>query len=574
MVGKFVKFFESTGHKLVPSSSLLPPDPSVLLTAAGMQQFKPYYTFELDPLRDFGAARVISVQKCFRTSDIEEVGDATHCTFFEMLGNFSFGDYFREEAIAWAYKFITEELGVSLDRMYVTVFGGEGAVPKDEASYEIWKKLGVPEEKIKWSGMADNFWGPTGKEGPCGPTTEIYVDGVEVWNVVFNEYYSSGSREELLALKVKLEKLAKPGIDTGMGLERLLMTLNGYKNVYETDVLFGLFDLGLKAGLSERRARLFADHLRSSSFLISDSIRPSNREAGYILRRLLRRMLADNLSEEILQKGVNWVVEKYRETYPSLKSDEILAVILEEKKKFEKVINNGLKELGKLDRVNIETAFKLYESHGLPFDLIMDFVPEGRREGLSYAAFEERFKKHQEASRAGAEKKFGGHGLVLDTGELKAGSEADLVKVTRLHTATHLLQAALRKVLGDTVSQKGSDITVDRARFDFGFERKLTEEEIKKVEVLVNEKIALALPVKFVKMPLEEAKKTGALFFFKEKYPSEVNVYFVGESLSEAVSAEFCGGPHVKNTSEIGTFKILKDEGVGAGMRRIRVNVL
>ena len=574
----FFKFFRDKGHVIIPSSSLIPDDPSVLLTTAGMQQFKRYFTGELDAEKDFGAARTASIQKCFRTSDIESVGDESHLTFFEMLGNFSFGGpdapdgvgagYFKREAILWAYEYVTQVLGVSPERLRVSVFAGEKEIPFDKESFDIWhKELGFPAEKISKSGRADNFWGPTGDEGPCGPTTEIYVDDIEIWNLVFNEYYQNRDGT--------LRRLEIKGVDTGMGMERLLAVMQGVKDIFETDIFHPLVSKirELTPGLETRIQRVLADHLRGSVFLIADGVRPSNKEAGYILRRLLRRILAYQIQYDIHGDLFNLSYEanrnKFSHSYPEVKDPRILEVMQSEKDKFEKVIANGIAELKKFPKISGQEAFYLYESFGLPFELIKELAPEQTKE-LHLSEFEKEFKKHQEISRAGMERKFGGHGLILDTGELKARDEAELKKVLRLHTATHLLQAALRQVLGSEVRQMGSDITVERTRFDFTFSRKMTAEEIKKTEDLVNEVIRKDLPVAFKEMPKSEAEKTGALFYFREKYPEKVKVYFVGHTLEDAFSKEFCGGPHVTHTGEIGKFKIAKEEAVGAGVRRIR----
>ncbi|MDP2695774.1 MAG: alanine--tRNA ligase [bacterium] len=573
----FLNFFEKNGHTIVPSSSLIPDDPSVLLTTAGMQQFKKYFTGELDAQVDFKSQNTTSSQKCFRTSDIDEVGDKTHLTFFEMLGNFSFGGYFKREAIKYAYEFITEKLGIEPARIRVTVFAGDSAtadggvgVPYDKESYDIWhKEIGLSADKISKHNRQENFWGPTGNEGPCGPTTEIYVDNVEIWNIVFNEYYCKPDKS--------LEKLKMPGVDTGMGLERLVVMMQGVDNVFETDIFHPIMSkiFELRPGLDARVARILSDHLRSSIFLIGDGVRPSNKEAGYILRRLLRRVLAYQVTYDIhadlFPSVAKIVADKFGTFYPEVKKiDEILEVLEMERQKFQTAITTGLSKLKKYENVTGQDAFYLYETFGLPFEIVKELAPAEAVKNLSRQDFDEEFKKHQELSRAGAEKKFGGHGLILDTGELKAHDEEELGKVLRLHTATHLLQAALRKVLGDEVKQRGSDITAERTRFDYSFTRKPTPEELKQVEDIINEVVGKDLPVGFIEMSKEEAEKTGALYFFKERYPEKVKVYYVGHSLDEAFSKEFCGGPHVERTSIIGNFKIAKEESIGAGVRRIR----
>ncbi len=595
---KFLDFFAGKGHAVVPSSSLIPDDPSVLLTTAGMQQFKPYFIGKANAEKDFGSKNTVSIQKSFRTSDIDEVGDESHLTFFEMLGNFSFGGYFKKEAIQYAHEFITKVCGLEID--YVSVFEGDMSVPEDTESAEIWKSLGI--SNIKKFGRADNFWGPTGNEGPCGPTTEIYVKNaggksIEIWNLVFNEHYQNPDKT--------LRKLEVPGVDTGMGLERLAMVLQKKGNIFETDLFKPILDL-LGAHLSDRSKRIVADHVRGSVFLIADGIVPSNKEQGYVLRRLIRRAslhlkrqglekyqdVQGLKSWKSIQDVANYIIELYGEipqyTYLLEGGQQIISLMREETGKFSRTFAKGLKKFqdfvlrkepkGKYGNVGVahdqsflygDNAFYLYQSFGFPREVMKDLCTE---EGIGFddKGFDEEFKRHQEKSRAGAEKKFGGHGLILDTGELKAANEEELKNVTRLHTATHLLQKALRNVLGEEVKQAGSDITVERTRFDFSFARKLTPEEIAKVEAEVNEIIKKDLPVSFKEMPIEEAKKTGALYFFKEKYPEKVKVYYVGESIESAWSKEFCGGPHVTHTGEIGKFKIIKEEAVGAGVRRVR----
>ena len=560
---KFLDFFKQRGHTIVPSSSLLPDDPSVLFTTAGMQQFKPYYTGQANAMKDFGSLNTVSIQKSMRTSDIDEVGDESHLTFFEMLGNFSFGGYFKEEAIKYAHEFITKELGLKID--YISVFKGEKEIPADEDSEKIWKKT-APEIEIKKFGREDNFWGPTGNEGPCGPTSEIYANGTEIWNLVFNEYYCHSDG--------KLEKLKTPGIDTGMGLERLAVAAQNKKNIFETDLLEPILKL-TPLELDEKIKRIIADHSRSIAFLVSDGVMPSNKERGYVLRRLMRRVITHNFTAKadltLMHDIFAKIVEIYGPYYLELNANTIIHEFDNEKEKFEKTLAQGLKESEKMTVISAAEAFRLYESFGLPYEIIKEISGE-KAKSLNRENFEQEFKKHQEKSRAGAEKKFGGHGLLLDTGELKAGNEEELKKATRLHTATHLLHAALRKILGDEVKQAGSDITAERLRFDFTFPKKLTPEEIKNIEDLVNEIIQKDLPVTKEEMPYEEALKTGALSFFKLKYPPMVNVYTVGPK-NNWFSRELCGGPHVSHTKEIGRFSIKKEEAVGAETRRIRALV-
>ncbi len=564
---KFLEFFAQRGHVVVPSSSLIPDDPSVLLTTAGMQQFKKYYTGEADPIKDFGSKNTVSIQKSFRTSDIDEVGDESHNTFFEMLGNFSFGGYFKKEAITYAHEFITKELGLLID--YVTVFEGDEEVPADEEAEKVWQSLGV--KNIKKLGRSENFWGPTGKEGPCGPTTEIYVKGVtaEIWNLVFNEYYCKD--DKLSPLKIK-------GVDTGMGLERLATAMQNKKNVFETDLFAPLTEL-LPQGIAIHHKRIITDHLRGSTFLLADGVRSSNKEAGYVLRRLMRRTFVYEkmykVPDHVFDAIIHDVVHEYYEFYPELtrENNAIREEFKSEREKFGRTLDRGIKELGKTSEINAENAFRLYETFGLPFEIIKELGGE-RAKNFTRPAFDEEFKKHQEISRAGQERKFGGHGLLLDTGELKAADARELKIVTRLHTATHLLNSALRKVLGPEIEQDGSDITALRTRFDFTHPRKLTPPEIKQVEDLVNEAVKRDLKVEYEEMPYREALQLGALHFFRDKYPSTVKVYTAYDpQTGEVFSQELCGGPHVTHTGEIGHFKIIKEESSSAGVRRIRAVV-
>jgi alanyl-tRNA synthetase len=530
-----------------------------------MQQFKPYYLGEKSPHGN----KVVSCQKCVRTSDIEEVGDKNHLTFLEMLGNFSFGGYFKEESIKMAYDFLFKELKMPLEKAFFTVFEGDKNVPEDKESIEIWKKLGVKEGSIKKFGRKDNFWGPTGEEGPCGPTTEIHfydADGeTEVWNLVFNEYYQDKNG--------KLTPLKQKGVDTGMGLERLAMINQGKDSVFETD----LFEPIIKQFPErlEKETRVIADHIKTSVFLISEGIIPSNVEKGYILRRLLRRAIRYGkileTQKRFLVSLAEIVINIYKDVYPELKNKEkeILTVIEEESEKFEKTLEKGLVELRNSLMHNqllekgvkeiVSKLFFFYQSYGFPLELSLEeierhseFQDIGLEEEIK-KGFQGEIKKHQEVSQVGAEKKFGGVG------------EGATQESAKLHTATHLLHTALRKVLGEHVKQMGSDITPQRLRFDFSHTQKMTKEEIEKVEAIVNEIIRKGLEVKKEEMKYQDAINSGALAFFKEKYPETVNVYTIGD-----FSKEICAGPHVKNTSELGSFKITKEESSSAGVRRIR----
>lgn len=559
------------------SFSLIPDDPSVLLTTAGMQQFKKYYTGEADPMKDFNSLNVCSIQKSFRTSDIDEVGDDSHLTFFEMMGNFSFGGYFKKEAIEYAHEFITKEMGLVIS--YVTIFKGSDTVPKDTESEKIWKTLGVA--NVQEEGMEDVFWGPTGTSGPCGPTTEIYcknADGrdVEIWNIVFNEFFCNGSREQLLKGNAALTPLEKKGIDTGMGFERLAMISQNKKNIFETDLFAPIIqkiDIHIPGRSSEHAKRIIADHIRASVFLIADGVRPSNKGVGYILRRLMRRIIFYGIEDTLPAQEI---VKLYQGFYQELgeQREEINRIFIDEYFLFSHALKRGLEKHKTMDSIDAKTAFYLYQSFGLPYEIIKDFDGGRRTQNLTHEQFDEEFRKHQELSRAGLEKKFGGHGLLLDTGELKAADENELKIVTRLHTATHLLQAALRKVLGPKVTQQGSDITAARTRFDFSFPRKLTSDEIKQVEDAVNKAVRRDYAVEYKEMPFDEAVKSGALHFFREKYPGTVKVYSVFDPKTrEVFSRELCGGPHVAHTGEIGHVKIFKEEASSAGIRRIRASV-
>src|SRR3989339_152205 len=555
---KFIKFFQERGHKLVPSASLMPTDPSVLFTTAGMQQFKYYYTGQADATKDFGSLNTVTIQKCVRTSDIDEVGDESHLTFFEMLGNFSFGGYFKKEAIQYGYDFIVKEMGLKID--YVSVFEGSDGVPADDESEKYWKELD-PNIVVKRFGRKDNFWGPTGAEGPCGPTTEIYVNGLEVWNIVFNQYYQYADK--------KLESLKTPGIDTGMGLERLVMVSQGVSTIFDTDLLRPIMEL--IPSMEERKKRIVTDHARAVAFMLSDGFRPSNKEAGYVLRRIMRRLIVYafqfKIEKQIISNLFRMVQEIYDGYYPELDINLIISEFSTEKDKFDNTLERGMRELDKIDDLNAVNAFHLYESFGLPYEIIKE-VGGDKAKSLNRDNFDEEFKKHQELSRAGAEKKFGGHGIAK--GDLTAANEEELVIKIKYHTTTHVLQSALRKVLGNDVHQSGSDINAERLRFDFSFDRKMTSEEIRQVEDTINQAISDDLAVSFEDMRYQDAIDSGALAFFKLKYPEMVTVYTIGDP-GDYFSKEVCGGPHVRRTGEIGHIKIAKEEAVSAGIRRIRI---
>ncbi|MFC1625388.1 alanine--tRNA ligase [Patescibacteria group bacterium] len=534
---KFLDFFKEKGHKIVQSSSLIPDDPSVLLTTAGMQQFKPYYMNEESPYGN----KTASIQKSFRTSDIEEVGDESHLTFFEMLGNFSFkhepaspaGGYFKKEAIEYAHEFITKEMNLKID--YITVFEGDFETLADEESEKIWQEIDS-NIKIKKAGREDNFWGPTGNEGPCGPTTEIYVNDLEIWNIVFNEYFCDKEKN--------YKKLDKPGVDTGMGLERLAMVVQNKKNIFETDLFEPIMSMA-------KNNRIIADHLRATVFLMADGVIPSNTNRGYILRRLIRRVV----KQGEISKIAEIIIEIYKDFYPELEKnkEKILKEVEKEKESFEKTLKKGEKELGKLgQKISGKQAFDLFSTYGYPIDLIKDSGKD-----VDEKEFKKEFEKHQELSRTASVGMFKG-GLV------EAGEET-----TKLHTATHLLLAALREVLGDHVIQKGSNITPERLRLDFSHPEKLTDQQKQEIEKIVNEKIKEDLPIQHKEMTLEQAKKKGALGVFESKYKDKVRVYSINN-----FSREICGGPHVEKTGQLGKFKIKKEEAISTGVRRIKAVLL
>lgn len=556
---KFLKFFEDRGHKIVPSSSLLPDDESVLFTTAGMQQFKPYYLNGGLAERDFGVKNVTSIQKCVRTGDINEVGDDTHLTFFEMLGNFSFGGYERKEAIKYAYDFITKEM--KLDISYVTVYKGNENVPKDEESKKIWQEIGVTD--IREEGT-DVFWGPTGDSGPCGPTTEIYCknaagENVEIWNIVFNEYFCDSSREKLDKGEAKLTKLPTLGVDTGMGLERLVSIVQNKKNVYDTD----LFN-----NENTREDRIIADHVRAIIFMLSDGAKPSNKGSGYVLRRLIRTIIS--IKDVNLEKLVDFFINKYSKLYFILDKYQILLEFNIEKSAYEKAYNNTQTEIKKYQG-QLLTGYKAFGISSTLGTRPSDIISIANKSGVSPSpAFEEEYeeavKKHQELSRTSS------------AGMFKGGLANHNEKTIRLHTAHHLLLAGLQAIVSPDIKQRGSNITEDRLRMDFMCDRKLTDEEKKKVEDWVNDKIEKGLNVAHKEMPLSEAEKIGAQMEFGAKYPEVVSVYFIEDKDGSIISKEFCGGPHVSNTSELAAnpdgvpkhFKIQKEEAVASGIRRIK----
>ncbi len=576
---RFLKFFEKRGHVIIPSASLVTPDEKgitnpTLFNTAGMQPLVPYLLGEPHPQ----GTRLVDVQKVLRTVDIDDIGDKTHATFFEMLGNWSLGDYFKQEAINWSYDFLTskeEGLGLDPNRLYVTVFEGDENAPRDEEAANIWREI-FSKNKIEGNRIfylpAKKNWWEAGDNGPCGPDTEMYYDVsnkfkgkgltheeflkaddnrdvVEIWNDVFMQYEKKDGKI--------IAKLPKPSVDTGAGLERLCMTLQGVDNIYDTDLLKSTIDKIklISSNYNEKSARIVADHVRASVMLISDGVIPSNSDRGYVLRKLIRRAVRHfdklQINSNIIEIVEN-IQNKYKDIYNNVVDSSILNVIKDEEIKFKETLSRGLKEFEKGT-----DAFTLFSSYGFPLELTLELAKE-KGVGVDVKDFEDKFRSHQELSRKGAEQKF--KGGLADTSEMSV----------KYHTATHLLHQALHDVLGDKVMQKGSNITPERLRFDFAHGSKMTDEEKKKVEDMVNSKIAEALPVNQVMMLRTEAEKTDARHFFGEKYGDEVSIYYIGKDLNSAYSKEFCGGPHVKNTSELGKFKIQKEEAVSAGVRRIK----
>lgn len=574
---RFLAFFEKRGHAILPSAPLVPEnDPTVLFNTAGMQPLVPYLMGREHPAGD----KLADVQKCVRTGDIDDIGDNTHLTFFEMLGNWSLGAYFKEEAIKWSFELLTnKEEGFGLDpkRLYVTVFAGDENAPKDEDAARIWESVGMPKHRIYFKDASANWWPAVkGKDtwtGPTGPCSEMFYDLtpeglgdlspeeynkadeeqkiVEIWNDVFMEYEKQNGKI--------VGKLAKKNVDTGAGLERITTVLQNKSNVFDTDIFEGLMAETKKVSSSLRSQRIIADHIRSSVMLIADGVTPSNTDQGYVLRRLIRRAVFSTdskiLTKETIDALVNVIVIFYREVYSNIfaQSEKIKEEITKEVGRFEKTLLQGEKEFEKG-----ADPFTLFTSYGFPFELTQELA-KAKGVTVDREAFDIEFKKHQDLSRVGAEQKF--KGGLADTSD----------KSLQYHTATHLLHMALRKVLGEHVQQKGSNITPERLRFDFAHTGKMTDEEKKAVEKIVNDAIVAKLPMQQVILSKEDAENTGALHFFGEKYGNQVSVYFVGNSLETAISKEFCGGPHVKNTADLkGTFKILKEEAVSAGVRRIK----
>ena len=572
---KYLNFFKNHEHKVIPSAPLIPEnDPSVLFTTAGMQPLVPYLLGEKHP----EGKRITDYQKCLRTNDIDEVGDNRHLTFFEMLGNWSLGDYFKKESVQMSFEFLTKELGIPAEKLSVTCFAGDEDAPRDEFTAQCWKDAGIPEERIYFYGKDDNWW-IAGEEGPCGPDTEMFYDTgkpacsencqpscdcgkyVEIWNNVFMEYFKSEDGT--------YTKLKQQNVDTGLGLERMTMLLQGKETPFDTELFAPVMDKLKelsKVDIIESR-RIVAEHLRASMMIIADGGRPSNIDRGYVLRKLIRRMarhlnkMQIDLSE--LSNLIELDIDILKELYPELdkNKDTIKQVIIEEKDKFMKTLSHGEKEFEKAinkakqenrDVIDGQTIFKLYETYGFPPEITADLAKEQGFK-IDNSEFEKLFKEHQKKSRMGSEHKF------------KGGLAEQNEKTIAYHTATHLLHKALQMVLGDHATQKGSNITTERLRFDFSHPEKMTKEQLQQVEDIVNEQIQRDLPVTCEEMTLEEAKNAGAMGLFESKYGDKVKVYTIGD-----FSKEICGGPHVKHTGELGHFKIKKEESSSAGVRRIK----
>jgi alanyl-tRNA synthetase len=576
----YVNFFKERGHTYIRSASLIPEnDPTVLFTTAGMHPLVPYLLGEKHP----GGKRLVNFQKCIRTGDIEEVGDASHLTFFEMLGNWSLGDYFKKDSIEFSFDLLKDVLKIGKDQLAVTAFEGEEGIPKDTETAEHWKRLGMREDQIFFYGRKDNWWGPAGQTGPCGPDTEIFFDNgqkkcgpncgpackcgkyTEIWNNVFMQYFKDKDG--------KFTPLKQQNVDTGMGLERVLCVVNNLKTVYDTSLFTGIIGKleelsGKKYADDMRSFRIVADHLRASTFLLGDGVVPSKIGQGYILRRLIRR--ASRYMSSLGIEGINMqkisevIVREYSAAYPELEKnkDTIYSQITSEEEKFHKTLRKGLRrfdemisENGDSKILDGEAVFRLYDTYGFPIELTQELAAE-KGFAVSEEDFNNRFKEHQEKSRAGSDQVF--KGGLADASEM----------TTRLHTATHLLNSALRKFVDPHIQQKGSNITPERLRFDFNLDRKVEPDELKKIEDFINELIKSDIPVVCEELPYEKAKERNAIGCFQDKYDEIVKVYSIGD-----VSIELCGGPHVKSTGEIGCFKITKEESSAAGVRRIKAVV-
>ncbi|MBR5669190.1 MAG: alanine--tRNA ligase [Spirochaetales bacterium] len=581
---KFIDFFVSKGHVQISGASVIPEnDPTVLFTTAGMHPLVPYILGQPHP----AGKRLTDYQKCIRTKDIDNVGDPHHLTCFEMLGNWSLGDYFKKEMIPWSYEFLTKELGIDPDKLSVTVFEGEEGIPRDTESAEIWNRCGIPYERIHFMPREDNWWGPAGETGPCGPDTEMFIDTgreacgpdckpgcscgkyFEIWNDVLMGYQKTKDG--------KFVEMERKCIDTGMGIERTIAILQGKKSVYETEVMQPILKkIGELAGVTygdnektDVSMRIIADHIRTSTFILGDQrgVSPSNVGQGYILRRLIRRAVRNGkhlgIEGAFLAKVAEVVIDMYAEPYPELvqNKDRVYNELTAEENKFSETLEKGEKQFDKmtffLEKQGVKeiaggSAFKLYDTYGFPIELTQELAAE-KGFTVDVKGFQEAFAKHQELSRTAM------------AGDFKSGLGDHSEQTTALHTATHMLQAALRQVLGNEVGQKGSNITPERLRFDFTYHEKMTPEQIKQVEDIVNAQIGRDLKVTVETMSPEEAVKQGAIAFFSSKYGDQVTVYSIGD-----FSKEVCAGPHVEHTGDMGHFRILKEESSSAGVRRIK----
>ncbi len=581
---KFITFFEESGHKRIPSYPVIPQnDPSVLFTTAGMHPLVPYLMGEDHPL----GKRIVNSQKCLRTVDIDEVGDSSHLTFFEMLGYWSLGDYFKKESIRHTFDFYTKVLGFNKDKISITVFAGDDDAPFDEESYNTWKdEIGIPEERIYRFSKKENWWGPVSETGPCGPDTEMFIDTgkekcsescdpscncekyIELGNNVFMEYFKNADG--------KFEKLAQQNVDVGIGLERQVMFSQGKKSVYETDLFEGIIAkiIELSTGYTDEKiksVRIIADHLRAATFVLAEQIEPSNIDRGYIVRRLIRRAIRHGknlgITGNFTSKVAKEVINKMGEVYQELKDNEdfIYRELNKEEDKFRKTLENGLKKFNQIiinkdcKKITGKDAFDLFQSYGFPIEITEELAEENGMT-IDVKGYTKEFKNHQELSRKGAEQKFKG-GL---------GDQSE--ETVKYHTAAHLMLEALRRVLGPHVTQRGANITSERMRFDFSHPEKVTPEQVKEIEDMVNKMINDKLSVLETVTTVEEAKGNGATGIFDSKYGDKVKVYTIGGDLysNEAFSKEICGGPHVKNTGELGKFKIIKEESSSSGVRRIK----
>lgn len=575
----YIDYFVSKGHKVIPSASLIPVnDPTVLFTTAGMHPLVPYLTGETHP----EGTRLTNCQKCVRTGDIDSVGDSSHCTFFEMLGNWSLGDYFKKESIEMSYEFLTKVLEIPREKLAVTVFEGDKDAERDTESANIWESVGISKDRIFYLSKKDNWWGPAGATGPCGPDTEIFYDDgrepcgagckpscncgkyLEIWNNVFMQYFKHEDGT--------YTPLAQKNVDTGMGLERTICVLNSIPGVYESDVFIdsikALERLSGRAYNSDgeitKAMRIIADHIRTAVFILSDAVTPSNVDQGYVLRRLIRRSVRFSrvlsVNAESLTEIAEVFIGRYKSVYPELADyyNKIIEEILTEIRRFMKTLEQGIKEFEKVifytkgGELNGKTAFRLYDTFGFPIEITIELASE-KGFSVDIEGYEKAFSEHQKKSQAGADQKFKG-GLIDNS-----------YMTTRLHTATHLMHAALMKVLGREVKQRGSNITAERLRFDFEFSRAMTDGEITEVEELVNKAIREDIEVACSEKSVDEALNEGAVGVFQSRYGERVKVYTIGD-----FSKEICGGPHVKRTGELKKFKIIKEQSSSAGVRRIK----